>query len=92
MHAFRVAGSFDDCQRLVKLAFADAALRERAPLASANSNSLGRLLPQAAYYAHAALAHARRGGVPLGFIVPTGNLGNAFAALMARGAQRLGSA
>ena len=84
VHAFRVAGSFDDCQRLVKLAFADAALRECAPLASANSISLGRLLPQAAYYAHAALAHARRGGAPLGFIVPTGNLGNAFAALMAR--------
>ena len=84
VHAFRVAGSFDDCQRLVKQAFADTGLRERTPLASANSISLGRLLPQAAYYAHAALAHARRGGAPLGFVVPTGNLGNAFAALMAR--------
>ena len=84
VHAFRVAGSFDDCQRLVKQAFADDGLRQRVPLASANSISLGRLLPQAAYYAHAALAHARSGAAPLGWVVPTGNLGNAFAALLAR--------
>ncbi len=78
--ALRVAGSFDDCQRLVKQALADAALRERCPLSSANSISLGRLLPQMAYYAAAALEHVR----PLGLIVPTGNLGNALAAILVR--------
>jgi threonine synthase len=82
--AFRVNGSFDDCQRLVKQAFADTALRERRPLASANSISLGRLLPQMGYYAAAALRHQRAGRAPLNVIVPTGNLGNAFAAVLAR--------
>jgi threonine synthase len=82
--ALRVAGSFDDCQRLVKQAFADRELRAAVPLASANSISLGRLLPQMAYYAHAALEHRRRSGRPLSFVIPTGNLGNAFACLLAR--------
>lgn len=84
VRAFRVAGSFDDCQRLVKRAFGDTELRARRPLGSANSISLGRLLPQMAYYAHASLAYARLHGEPLHLIVPTGNLGNAFAAILAR--------
>jgi threonine synthase len=82
--ALRVAGTFDDCQRLAKQAFADAALRERSPLLSANSISLARLLPQMAYYARAALAHQREFGTRLSFAVPTGNLGNAFACVLAR--------
>lgn len=83
--ALRVAGSFDDCQSLVKQAFADFDLREHVPLSSANSISLGRLLPQMSYYAHSALAHRREHGVALNFVIPTGNLGNAFAAVLARG-------
>ena len=51
--SLRVDGDFDDCQRMVKEAFADPALRARAGLTSANSISIGRLLPQAAYYAWA---------------------------------------
>ena len=82
--AWRVDGSFDDCQRLAKLALSDAALRSKVALGSANSISLGRSLPQAAYYAHAASRfHAAHGRV-LNFIVPTGNLGNASAAFVAR--------
>ncbi|MGY1408296.1 threonine synthase [Luteimonas sp. A611] len=82
--AYRVDGSFDDCQRLAKQALSDEALRARVALGSANSISLGRLLPQAAYYAHAA-SHFHAGhGQPLNFIVPTGNLGNASAAFLAR--------
>ena len=84
VHTFRVAGSFDDCQRLVKAAFADAALRERHGLVSANSISLGRLLPQMSYYAHAALDAVADGRPAPGFVVPTGNLGNAFACLLGR--------
>jgi threonine synthase len=53
-------------------------------LSSANSISLGRLLPQMSYYAHAALDWWRTHGVPLDFIIPTGNLGNAMACLWAR--------
>lgn len=81
---YRVAGSFDDCQRMVKAAFADAELRERAGLSSANSISLGRLLPQMAYWAKAALEARAAGRAAPTFVVPTGNLGNAFACLMAR--------
>ena len=84
--ALRVAGSFDDCQRLVKQAFADAALRERVPLSSANSISLGRLLPQMTYYAQAALSHWRAQSTLLNFVVPSGNLGNAVACILARAA------
>lgn len=82
--ALRVQGNFDDCQALVKQAFSDVELRARAPLLSANSISLGRFLPQMGYYTLAAFAQQRAGGPPLNFIVPTGNLGNACAALMAK--------
>ncbi|MCZ8063901.1 threonine synthase [Silanimonas sp.] len=84
VRALRVAGSFDDCQRLAKQALGDAALRAEVPLLTANSISLGRLLPQMGYYAMHALRFQRRHGRPLGFIVPSGNLGNAVAALIAR--------
>lgn len=79
-----VSGEFDDCQRLVKAAFADTSLREQHRLCSANSINVGRLLPQAAYYALASLAHWRATGRNLSLIVPTGNLGNAFAGVWAR--------
>lgn len=82
--ALRVAGRFDDCQRMVKAALNDASLQAAVPLSSANSISLGRLLPQMSYYAHAALAWWRERGRPLDLIVPTGNLGNALAALWVR--------
>ncbi|MFY2764554.1 threonine synthase [Arenimonas sp. MALMAid1274] len=84
VHAFKVAGNFDDCQRLVKAALADDALRAQVPLTSANSISLGRLLPQMAYYAQASLAHWRSLRRPLSFIVPSGNLGNGLACLLAK--------
>lgn len=84
VRAFRVAGTFDDCQRMVKSALADRDLVSRHHLTSANSISLGRLLPQMAYYAHAAMECARSGHGPPSVIIPTGNLGNAFACLLAR--------
>ena len=84
VQAYRVDGTFDDCQRMVKAALGDAELRTRVALSSANSISLGRLLPQAGYYAWAALTHWRGTGRALSFVVPTGNLGNALAAVIAR--------
>jgi len=80
--AVAVQGTFDDCQRLAKQAFADPALRERAHLTSANSISLGRLLPQMIYYAHAVL-QLESGARPV-ITVPSGNFGNLAAGLMAR--------
>ena len=79
-----VQGSFDDCQALVKAAFANRTLCERYRFSSANSINIGRLLPQTTYYADASLRHYRDTGNKPGFIVPTGNLGNALACIMAR--------
>jgi threonine synthase len=72
VRAYAVAGSFDDCQRLTKTAFADPVLSRRANLTSANSINIGRLLPQMIYYAHAiggladgaGVARSREAGVP----------------------------
>lgn len=83
--AVEVDGDFDDCQRLVKQAFANPSLRDQHRLTSANSINIGRLLPQAAYCAHAAFRAAQANSeTPPGFIVPTGNLGHGFALLLAR--------
>ena len=76
--------AFDDCQALVKAAFADTELTQRYRFSSANSINIGRLLPQSTYYAAASLAHWRKRGTCPGFIVPTGNLGNALACILAR--------
>jgi threonine synthase len=86
VRSLAVRGTFDDCQRLVKAAFADADLRSRTLLASANSINLARLLPQMSYFAAASLAVWRRYGEPASFLVPSGNLGNALACLWARAA------
>ncbi len=82
--SFAVRGTFDDCQRLVKQAFLDPSLREETELSSANSINLGRLLPQAVYYAATSLAIWRKYGEPASYVVPSGNLGNVAACLWAR--------
>ncbi len=76
-----VDGKFDDCQAMVKRAFADPAFAE-AGLSSANSINIGRLLPQAVYYVYAA---ARAGGPdrPVVVVVPSGNFGNMMGAMLA---------
>lgn len=84
VRAFEVAGSFDDCQAMVKAAFVDPELNRRHRLTAANSINLGRLLPQVAYHAAAALWHFRAHGTSVGSIVPTGNLGNGLACLWAK--------
>jgi threonine synthase len=84
VHSYRVAGSFDDCQRLVKEAFVDESLKRRFELSSANSINLGRLLPQAVYYAATSLAVHRAHGVSPNFVIPSGNLGNSVACVLAR--------
>jgi len=84
VRAFAVRGDFDDCQRIVKTAFANREWAEAKGLLSANSINLGRLLPQTVYYAAASLWYLREKGARPGFVVPTGNLGNAVAAFWAR--------
>lgn len=79
-----VDGVFDDCQRLVKAAFAHPWWQENKRFSSANSINVGRLLPQMVYYASASLEHWRRHKRAPSFIIPSGNLGNACAAVWAR--------
>jgi threonine synthase len=76
--AVSVSGTFDDCQRLVKQAFADDDLRRHVWLTPANSINLGRLLPQVFYYF--VLAQLPR---PPIVAVPSGNFGNLTAGLIA---------
>ena len=81
--ALEVTGSFDDCQRLVKQAFSDAELNQRAFLTSANSINIGRLLPQMFYHV-AAYRQLPVASVPLIVSVPSGNFGNLTAGIFAK--------
>lgn len=78
-----VDGTFDDCQSMVKAAFANESLRASVRLTSANSINVGRLIPQMFYFAHA-WAQLPPGTDPPIFSVPSGNFGNLTAGLMAR--------
>ena len=65
VHAIEVLGTFDDCQRLVKEAFADVELRQEFDITSANSINICRLLPQMFYFFHAyASLVGSEGGFP----------------------------
>jgi threonine synthase len=86
VRALRVPGTFDDCQRLVKHAFLDGRLADL-KLSSANSINIGRLLPQAVYYVAAWLDAGDEDAGEVVFSVPSGNLGNLTAGVIA---QRLG--
>ena len=77
-----IDGKFDDCQAMVKRAFADPALAHIA-LSSANSINIGRLLPQSVYYFYAASRLANN-GEPIVFSIPSGNFGDMMGAVVAR--------
>jgi threonine synthase len=82
--AIAVRGTFDDCQRLVKEALTLNFEKKFATLISANCINLGRLLPQTTYYASSSLEYLAKTGHQAGYVIPTGNLGNAVAALWAK--------
>ena len=83
--ALEIDGTFDDCQALVKAAFMDADLNRLKNLTSANSINVARFLPQAFYYfyAYAQLKKASKDKNVV-FCVPSGNLGNLTAGLIAK--------
>ncbi len=85
VHTVAVEGAFDRCQALAKEAFGNEALRERHHLTSANSINIGRLLPQLLPYVHLA-RHFGWGTLRPEIVVPSGNLGNVWAARAARAA------
>ncbi|HTM05242.1 MAG TPA: threonine synthase [Vicinamibacterales bacterium] len=95
IRAVAIQGTFDDCQRLVKTAFADDDLRKHVWLTPANSINVGRLLPQVFYYfqllklaGHVVAANLQAGLGPTGqgpiISVPSGNFGNLTAGLIAK--------
>ncbi len=82
IHALEVNGSFDDCQQLVKQAFADPSLTSELFLTSANSINVARWLPQQFYYFFAWQQWAEKDNPPV-ISVPSGNFGNICAGLLA---------
>jgi threonine synthase len=82
VQALAVSGTFDDCQRLAKEAFADRELRRSLRLTSANSINIGRLLPQIFYYFHAWAQLPEQGEAVV--CTPSGNFGNLTAGLLAK--------
>jgi threonine synthase len=81
--ALEIDGTFDDCQRLVKSSFVDTELNKVLTLSSANSINFARLLPQMFYYFEAYKQIENRFG-EIFFCVPSGNLGNLTAGLIAK--------
>ncbi|HRN55018.1 MAG TPA: threonine synthase, partial [Agriterribacter sp.] len=82
IHALEVNGTFDDCQRMVKQAFADASLTQKRLLTSANSINVARWLPQQFYYFFAYKQWSEKEEPPV-FSVPSGNFGNICAGILA---------
>lgn len=80
--ALALRGDFDDCQRLAKQALADPDIKKKGFLTSANSINVARWLPQQFYYFFA--VKQWRNEKPPIFSVPSGNLGNLAAGLLAR--------
>jgi threonine synthase len=80
--ALEIDGSFDDCQQMVKHAFADADLRGQVFLTSANSINVARWLPQQFYYFFAYQQWKEKNNPPV-ISVPSGNFGNICAGLLA---------
>jgi len=80
--AIEIDGSFDDCQHLVKQAFADEALKKELFLTSANSINVARWLSQQFYYFFAYKQWNDKNNPPI-ISVPSGNFGNICAGLLA---------
>jgi threonine synthase len=83
IQAISIDGKFDDCQKLVKMAFMDQAL-SGFNLSSANSINIGRLLPQSIYYFWAWAQLSGKKGDQFVFSVPSGNFGNLTGGLIAK--------
>lgn len=93
VHVFGIDGNFDDAQTAVKNVFNDNSFSARAAeknmrFTSANSISIGRLIPQIAYYVYGYVKLLENGGIKdgekLNICVPTGNFGNILAAYYAK--------
>jgi threonine synthase len=84
VHNIAVEGNFDDCQKIVKQAFANQSfLPAGYQLAAVNSINFARVMAQIVYYFHAALELGTlESGIS--FSVPTGNFGDIYAGYLAK--------
>ncbi len=83
IHALEVTGTFDDCQQMVKQAFADEEINKKIFLTSANSINVARWLPQQFYYFFSYKQWPYKDQPPI-ISVPSGNFGNICAGLLAQ--------
>jgi threonine synthase len=83
IHNLSVAGTFDDCQDLVKAVSNDLEFKRRWHIGSVNSINWARVMAQIVYYVTAHLEVAPDGG-PVSYVVPTGNFGNILAGWAAK--------
>ena len=83
IHALEIEGNFDDCQKMVKQAFADEEINKKLFLTSANSINVARWLPQQFYYFFAYKQWADKDHAPV-ISVPSGNFGNICAGILAK--------
>ncbi|HEX6169269.1 MAG TPA: threonine synthase [Chitinophagaceae bacterium] len=83
IQALEIEGNFDDCQQMVKQAFADEDITQKLFLTSANSINVARWLPQQFYYFFAYKQWAEKDSAPV-ISVPSGNFGNICAGILAK--------
>ena len=83
IQALEIEGNFDNCQQMVKQAFADEEINKKLFLTSANSINVARWLPQQFYYFFAYKQWAEKESAPV-ISVPSGNFGNICAGILAK--------
>ena len=80
VHNIAIEGSFDECQRILKLLFADLDFKQTCALGAVNSVNWARVMAQIVYYFHAAFrVREATGATRVRFCVPTGNFGDILA-------------
>ncbi|KAL7624318.1 threonine synthase [Parahypoxylon ruwenzoriense] len=88
VHNLAVKGTFDDCQDILKVLFADPDINSTLNLGAVNSINWARILAQIVYYFHSYFTLVKSSGLTLGekirFVVPTGNFGDILAGYFAK--------
>ena len=86
VHCVSVAGTFDDCQDIVKSSFNDPAFRERVKLGAVNSINWCRVLAQTTYYfwSFFRVTDMNSELKEVHYSVPTGNFGDVLAGYYAK--------
>jgi len=84
IHNIAVAGTFDDCQDLVKAVLGDLEFKSKWQVGSVNSINWGRIVAQIVYYFRGYLAATKSADERVSFAVPSGNFGNILSGWIAR--------